>query len=54
MDVDESGTFDYIWFKSTLLNPIKSTIFGEIQLAGKEGIYPSDHMGVTTDFEFNL
>lgn len=51
MDIDPAGTFDYIWFRGDKLKVIGSKTFGEKPLLGVEGIFASDHLGITTDFE---
>jgi endonuclease/exonuclease/phosphatase family metal-dependent hydrolase len=51
MDRDPPGTFDYIWVKGDRLKVLSSKTFGEKQLAGVEGVFASDHLGITTEFE---
>ena len=51
MDTDPEGTFDYIWFKGDLLNPINIKIKGDKPKSDDNTIYPSDHYGLIAEFE---
>jgi len=52
MDTDPPGTFDYIWYKGEELKPTDISIFGNKCKENDDTIYPSDHYGLLSEFEF--